>query len=135
VFSQDDHPNLHFKAAVPLHWLAPNHALVEGNKRLAWTACQTFLAINAQWISALEDQRFDFVIGVATRCNDRSPRECGTTAQLEPGRAELLGEAQARAIITTWWHDFYNNRRPHSAAGLLPPIEYNKIAAIQPDAA
>jgi death-on-curing protein len=40
--------------------------LVDGNKRLAWTACRTFLAINAQWISAPEDERFDLVIGVAT---------------------------------------------------------------------
>jgi prophage maintenance system killer protein len=39
---------------------------VDGNKRLAWTACRTFLAINGQWISAPEDERFDFVIRVAT---------------------------------------------------------------------
>ncbi|GAB4908812.1 hypothetical protein MAHJHV29_07820 [Mycobacterium avium subsp. hominissuis] len=38
---------------------------MDGNKRLAWAACRTFLAINAQWISAPEDERFDFVIGVA----------------------------------------------------------------------
>ncbi len=39
---------------------------MDGNRRLAWTACRTFLAINAHWISAPEDERFDFVIGVAT---------------------------------------------------------------------
>jgi death-on-curing protein len=39
---------------------------VDGNKRLAWTACLTFLAINGQWINAPEDDRFDFVIVVAT---------------------------------------------------------------------
>jgi death-on-curing protein len=39
---------------------------MDGNKRLAWTACRTFLAINGQWISAPEDDRFDFVIGVST---------------------------------------------------------------------
>ena len=54
------------KAAALLHSLARNHALVDGNKRLAWTACRTFLAINGQWISAPEDDRFDFVISVAT---------------------------------------------------------------------
>ncbi|MGO9103459.1 MAG: type II toxin-antitoxin system death-on-curing family toxin, partial [Mycobacterium sp.] len=43
-----------------------NHALVDGNKRLAWTACRTFLAINGRWISAPEDDRFNFVIQVAT---------------------------------------------------------------------
>jgi len=49
-----------------LHSLVRNHALVDGNKRLAWTACRTFLAINGQWIRAPEDDRFDFVIRVAT---------------------------------------------------------------------
>lgn len=66
VFGQDAYSDLHLKAAALLHSLARNHALVDGNKRLAWTACLTFLAINGQWISAPEDDRFDFVIAVAT---------------------------------------------------------------------
>lgn len=66
VFGQDAYPDLHLKAAALLHSLARNHALVDGNKRLAWTACRTFLAINGQWISASEDDRFEFVIRVAT---------------------------------------------------------------------
>jgi death on curing protein len=66
VFGQDAYPSLHLKAAALLHSLARNHALVDGNKRLAWTACRTFLAINGQWISAPEDDRFEFVIKVAT---------------------------------------------------------------------
>jgi death on curing protein len=66
VFGQDAYPGLHLKAAALLHSLARNHALVDGNKRLAWTACRTFLAINGQGISAPEDDRFEFVIQVAT---------------------------------------------------------------------
>lgn len=66
VFGQDAYAGLHLKAAALLHSLARNHALVDGNKRLAWTACRTFLAINGQRISATEDERFDFVIRVAT---------------------------------------------------------------------
>jgi death-on-curing protein len=66
VFGQDAYPDLHLKAVALLHSLVRNHALVDGNKRLAWTACRTFLAINGQWISAPEDERFDFVIRVAT---------------------------------------------------------------------
>jgi death-on-curing protein len=66
VFGEDAYPDLHLKAVALLHSLARNHALVDGNKRLAWTACRTFLAINAQWICAPEDERFDFVIRVAT---------------------------------------------------------------------
>jgi death-on-curing protein len=66
VFGEDAYSDLHVKAAALLHSLARNHALVDGNKRLAWTACRTFLAINGQWISATEDDRFEMVIGVAT---------------------------------------------------------------------
>lgn len=66
MFGQDAYPDLHLKAAALLHSLARNHALADGNKRLAWTACRTFLAINGRWISAHEDERFDFVIRVAT---------------------------------------------------------------------
>jgi death-on-curing protein len=66
VFGQDAYSDLHLKAAAVLHSLARNHALVDGNKRLAWTACRTFLAMNGQWISAPEDDRFEFVIQVAT---------------------------------------------------------------------
>lgn len=66
VFGADAYPDLHLKAAALMHSLARNHALVDGNERLAWTACRTFLAINGQGISAPEDDRFDFVIAVAT---------------------------------------------------------------------
>src|SRR3954470_21752281 len=66
VFGQDAYPDLHLKAAALLPSLARTHALVDGNKRLAWTSCLTFLAINGHWISAPADERFDFVIRVAT---------------------------------------------------------------------
>ncbi len=66
VFGQDAYPDLHLKAAALLHSLARNHALTDGDKRLAWTACRTFLAINDYWVSAPEDDRFNFVIYVAT---------------------------------------------------------------------
>ncbi|MGV0741402.1 type II toxin-antitoxin system death-on-curing family toxin [Mycolicibacterium sp. XJ870] len=66
VFGEDAYADLHLKAAALFHSLARNHALVDGNKRMAWTASRTFLAINGQGISAPEDDRFEFVIRVAT---------------------------------------------------------------------
>ncbi|HKP39444.1 type II toxin-antitoxin system death-on-curing family toxin [Mycobacterium sp.] len=66
VFGQDAYPDLHVKAAALMQSLARNHALMDGNKRLAWTACRTLLAINGQWINGPEDDRFEFVIQVAT---------------------------------------------------------------------
>ncbi|OBK34804.1 integrase [Mycobacterium sp. 1245111.1] len=50
-------------------------------------------------------------------------------------RHHFATKAQARAVVTAWCHDFYNTQRRHSSAGLLPPIEYEKIAAIQSEAA
>ncbi len=66
VFGEDAYSNLFLKAAALMHSIARNRALVDGNKRLAWAACRTFLAINEQWVSASEDDRFNFVIRVAT---------------------------------------------------------------------
>ncbi|WP_279102856.1 type II toxin-antitoxin system death-on-curing family toxin [Gordonia bronchialis] len=66
VFGEDAYPDLHLKAAALLQSLTRNHALIDGNKRTAWVACLTFLGINDQWITAPEDDRFDFIIRVAT---------------------------------------------------------------------
>jgi death-on-curing protein len=65
AFGQDAYPDLHVKAAALLHSLCLNHALVDGNKRLAWAACRVFLGTNGQWIRATEDERFALVIEVA----------------------------------------------------------------------
>jgi transposase InsO family protein len=50
-------------------------------------------------------------------------------------RHHFATKAQARAVVTAWCHEFYNGQRRHSSAGLLPPIEYEKIAVIQSEAA
>jgi death-on-curing protein len=67
AFGQDAYPDLHVKAAALLHSLVSNHALVDGNKRLAWAACRVFLGLNDQWVSGIsEDERVDFVVAVAS---------------------------------------------------------------------
>ena len=50
-------------------------------------------------------------------------------------RHHFTTRAEAQAIVTAWCHEFYNTRRRHSSASLLPPTEYEKIAADQPAAA
>ena len=50
-------------------------------------------------------------------------------------RHHFATKAQAREVITAWCYEFYNTRRRHSSAGLLPPVEYEKITAIRPEAA
>lgn len=44
-------------------------------------------------------------------------------------------KAGARAVVLAWCHDFYNVRRRHSSADLLPPDEYEMITADLPAAA
>lgn len=65
AFGQDAYPDPHVKAAALLHSLCTNHALVDGNKRLAWGACAMFLEINGYLTVNDEDAQFDLVIAVA----------------------------------------------------------------------
>ncbi len=44
VFGEDAYPTVEDKAAALLHSLVSNHALVDGNKRLAWSAARIFCA-------------------------------------------------------------------------------------------
>jgi death-on-curing protein len=70
VVGAEAYPDIHTKAAALLHSLCRNHALVDGNKRLAWTACQVFLGLNGEWVEASEDDRFDLMIAVAAGAID-----------------------------------------------------------------
>ncbi|MEW1722719.1 Fic family protein [Streptomyces sp. NPDC093109] len=46
VFGQDAYPDVWQKAAALMESLARNHALVDGNKRIAWYATWVFLHLN-----------------------------------------------------------------------------------------
>ena len=70
VVGAEAYPDIHTKAAALLHSLCRNRALVDGNKRLAWTACQVFLGLNGEWVTASEDDRFDLMIAVASGAVD-----------------------------------------------------------------
>jgi transposase InsO family protein len=50
-------------------------------------------------------------------------------------RHHFATKAQARSVVLTWCHEFYNVKRRHSSAALLAPDEYEKITADQPAAA
>jgi death-on-curing protein len=66
AFGQDAYPGLHEKAAALLHSLARNHALVDGNKRLALAATIAFLGVNGIRLTLSNDAAYEFVIAVAT---------------------------------------------------------------------
>lgn len=65
VFGEDAYPTLPMKAAALLHSICSNHALVDGNKRLAWLATLAFLAINGITVEMPDDEAFELVMGVA----------------------------------------------------------------------
>jgi putative transposase len=50
-------------------------------------------------------------------------------------RHTFTTKADARKIVLAWCHEFYNTRRRHSSAALLPPAEFEMITADQPAAA
>lgn len=64
----DDYPSTTAKAAALLESLTKNHALIDGNKRLAWTACSVFLSLNALDIqeTVSNDDVYELVIAVAS---------------------------------------------------------------------
>lgn len=55
VFGQDAYPELWQKAAALMESIARNHALIDGNKRLAWYATWVFLHINGHPLDAYFD--------------------------------------------------------------------------------
>lgn len=66
----DAYPDLPTKAAALLHSIARNHALVDGNKRLAWRATAVFLLINEARSALTDDEVVDLVLDVAQgRCD------------------------------------------------------------------
>lgn len=65
VFGTEAYPTLEGKAAALLHSLARNHALADGNKRLAWLATTVFLDLNDHDISLTDDEAFTLVVQVA----------------------------------------------------------------------
>ena len=65
VFGTDAYVTFAEKAAALIHSLARNHALVDGNKRLAWSAARTFCLLNERDIGHDVDEAERFVLAVA----------------------------------------------------------------------
>ncbi|MEJ7714281.1 MAG: type II toxin-antitoxin system death-on-curing family toxin [Thermoleophilaceae bacterium] len=65
AFGQDAYPTIHEKAAALLHSLARNHALVDGNKRLALAGTIAFYGMNGLRLTLSNDEAYELVIDVA----------------------------------------------------------------------
>jgi death-on-curing protein len=64
-FGKHAYPDLDAKAAALLHSVARNHALVDGNKRLALAAVIAFYGLNGRRLTLTNNQAYDLVISVA----------------------------------------------------------------------
>jgi death on curing protein len=65
AFGSDAYPDPDAKAAALLHSLARNHALVDGNKRLALAAVIAFYGVNGRRLTLTNDEAYELVIDVA----------------------------------------------------------------------
>lgn len=65
AFGEDAYPTITLKSAALLHSIANNHALVDGNKRLAWLATVIFLDLNGFSPDLSDDEAFDLVWEIA----------------------------------------------------------------------
>ena len=70
AFGEDAYPTLDLKAVALLHSIANNHALVDGNKRLAWLATTVFLDLNGVTVDLSDEQAFNLVWDTAATALD-----------------------------------------------------------------
>jgi death-on-curing protein len=65
AFGAEAYPSFAEKVAAVLHSVARNHALVDGNKRLAWSAARVFCLLNGHDLGLGVDEAEAMVVGAA----------------------------------------------------------------------
>lgn len=65
AFGADAYLDLHAKAAALVHSLARNHALVDGNKRLALGTLVAFYGINGRRLTLTNDAAYELIMQIA----------------------------------------------------------------------
>jgi death-on-curing protein len=65
AFGKDAYPHLDAKAAALLHSIARNHALIDGNNRMALAAVIAFYGLNGRRLTLTNDEAYDLVMSVA----------------------------------------------------------------------
>lgn len=74
AFGEPAYPTIHEQAAALLHSLARNHALVDGNKRLALAAAIAFYGMNGMRLTLSNDRAYELVIDIASGTINDVPR-------------------------------------------------------------
>ncbi|MGL5928166.1 MAG: type II toxin-antitoxin system death-on-curing family toxin [Dermatophilaceae bacterium] len=65
VFGQDAYPTLELKAAALAHSVIRNHALVDGNTRLALASVIAFVGLNGMVLDLTNDEAYDLFYAIA----------------------------------------------------------------------
>ncbi len=73
AFGDDAYATLHEKCAALLHSIARNHALVDGNKRLALGTTIAFLGVNGRRPTMTNDEAYEFIVAIASGDLDDVP--------------------------------------------------------------
>lgn len=84
VFGHDAYETFEDKAAALLHSLVRNHALVDGNKRLAWSAVRVFFLLNARDLTYTVDEAEELILNAAAGKVDVQGISAWLTAHLRP---------------------------------------------------
>ncbi len=66
AFGVDAYPDLHSKVAALLLSICQNHALIDGNKRLALAATIVMLGVNGWKLTLTNDEAYNLVIAVTS---------------------------------------------------------------------
>jgi death on curing protein len=66
AFGEDAYPTLSLKAAALLHSMTNNHALVDGNKRVAWLSTVVFCDLNGAAPQLSDAEAFQLVWDIAS---------------------------------------------------------------------
>lgn len=82
VFGDDAYPTLVEKAAALMHSIARNHAMDDGDKRLAWSATRVFLLLNGHDLAYEIDDAERLVLAVAAGGLDVPELAAGIAAHL-----------------------------------------------------
>jgi death-on-curing protein len=86
AFGEDAYPDVHTKAAALLHSIVTGHGLVDGNKRLGWTAGRLFYRLNGLDLRMPSNLAYELVMAIA----DGSVRDVAVIAsRLSPFVVDL----------------------------------------------
>ncbi|MGA2969149.1 MAG: Fic family protein [Acidimicrobiales bacterium] len=70
AFGEDAYETIDLKAAALLHSMTKNHALVDGNKRLAWLSTVVFCDLNGVEPDLKDDDAYQLVWDIASSTQD-----------------------------------------------------------------